>query len=75
MKIIKSISNRYKTTIREKAIRQAKARIILTGKTPQDFSADDLEIIVQEEEVKIKSALKDKGLLAALALLGLSLFG
>ena len=67
--------NRYRSAIREKAIQRAKTRIILAGKTPEDFSAEDLEVVVCEEESKIKSEIRDKGLLAVLALLGLSLFG
>ena len=67
--------NRYRSAIREKAIQRAKTRIILAGKTPEDFSAEDLDVVVCEEESKIKSEIRDKGLLAVLALLGLSLFG
>lgn len=66
---------RYKKALREKAIKRAETRIILAGKTPEDFSADDLEVIVREEEDKIKSDIKSKGLFAVLALLGLNWFG
>jgi hypothetical protein len=69
------IPKRYHSAIREKAIKRAETRIILAGKTPQDFTSEDLEIVVQEEEDKLKSAIKEKGLLAILALLGLSWFG
>ncbi len=75
MKILGSISSRYQTSLREKAIKRAQTRIILAGKVPEDFSSDDLEVIVQEEEEKIRSAIKEKGLLAVLALLGISWFG
>lgn len=66
---------RYKEAIREKAIQRAKTRIIIAGRTPEDFTPEDLEVVVCEEEQKIQSEIRDKGLLAVLALLGLSLFG
>lgn len=74
MEIINTISNRYNSALREKAIKRAQTRIILAGRKPEDFAPDDLEIIVHEEEEKIQSAIKEKGLLAVLALLGISLF-
>ncbi len=69
------IPQRYQSALREKAIKRAQTRILLAGRTPQDFSPEDLEIVVKEEEDKIKSEIKEKGLLAVLALLGLSWFG
>lgn len=75
MNPITYIPRRYKSAIRDKAIKRAETRIILAGRKPEDFSAQDLEIVVHEEEDKIKSDLKEKGLLAVLALLGLSWFG
>jgi len=39
------------------------------------MSQEDLEVVVREEEDKIKGSIKEKGLLAVLALLGLNLFG
>ena len=72
---IPNIPNKYKGVIREKAISRARTRIIIAGKQPSEFSQDDLEIIVREEEDKIKSSIKQRGLLAVLALLGLNLFG
>jgi hypothetical protein len=69
------VTQRYQSAIREKAIKRAETRIIIAGRTPQDFSAEDLEIVVQEEEDKIKAEIKEKGLLAVLALLGLSWLG
>ena len=63
---------KYKKIIREKAISRAKTRIIIAGRTPEEFSQEDLEVVVQEEENKIRSDIKSKGLLAVLALLGVS---
>jgi hypothetical protein len=75
--IVKSLNaynphTKYKKIIREKAISRAKTRIIIAGRTPEEFSQEDLEVVVQEEESKIKSDIKSKGLLAVLALLGVS---
>jgi hypothetical protein len=44
-------------------------------KQPEDFSPEELEVIVQEEEGKLYSAIKEKGLLAVLAVLGFNIFG
>ncbi|NVK24600.1 MAG: hypothetical protein HWE10_06710 [Gammaproteobacteria bacterium] len=60
--------------IRDKAISRAQTRILLAGKKPEDFNADELEIIVKEEEEKILGSAKEKGLLVLVSLLGLSLW-
>ena len=68
------VKDRLQQKIREKAISRAKTRIVLAGKTPEDFNEEQLEIIVKEEEDKIKGSAKEKGLLVLLSLLGLSLW-
>lgn len=68
------IPQKYRSYIREKAINAAQTRIIVAGRDPVDFSPEDLEVVVKEEEDKIKGAYKEKGLLALLALLGFSFF-
>lgn len=75
MNPLAKIPQRYKSALREKAIKRAETRIILAGRTVEDFSPQDLEIVVQEEEEKLKSDMKEKGVLAVLALLGLVWFG
>ncbi|MGB2359746.1 MAG: dihydrouridine synthase [Porticoccaceae bacterium] len=75
MRIVKSTQKRVSGRLREKAIARAETRILLAGRKPADFSPDELEIVVQEEEAKVKGELKEKGVLALLALLGLSWFG
>lgn len=75
MKVFNNISSKYKRAFREKAIKRAKTRILIAGKKPEDFAPEDLEVVVHEEEEKIKSEVKEKGLLAVLALLGISWFG
>lgn len=74
-KLIEPLLTRYKANIREKAIKHAKTRILLAGKQVEDFSPDELEIIVKEEEDKIIAQFKEKGALAALAFLGIGWFG
>ena len=69
------VNERVKVIIREKAINRAKTRIVLAKRQPEDFTSDELEVIVQEEEEKIYSDIKQKGVLAVLALFGISLFG
>jgi len=69
------IPNKYKSFIRNKAIDRARTRIIVAGNDPRNFTQEDLEIVVKEEEDKIKQAIKEKGLLAILAALGLNFFG
>ncbi len=68
---IKHISANLDKKIRESAIQAANSRIILAGRKAEDLDPDDLEIIVKEEEDKIRSRIKEKGLFAVAALLGL----
>ncbi|MCP4467947.1 MAG: hypothetical protein GY813_14515 [Halieaceae bacterium] len=66
------VVGRYQSRIREKAITQAKARIALSDKNIKDFSESELEVIVQDEEQKVKGNLKQSAVVAALIVLGLS---
>ncbi len=75
MNPVRYIPNRYKSALREKAIKRAETRIIIAGRKPADLGAEDLEIVVQEEEDKLRTEIREKGLLAVLALLGLTWFG
>ena len=70
-----SVSNKYRNFIRDKAIDRARTRIIVAGNDPRNFTPEDLEIVVKEEEDKLKQSIKEKGLLAILAVLGFNLFG
>lgn len=71
---VSAVPKKYKSYIRDKAIDRARTRIIVAGNDPRKLSQEDLEIVVREEEDKIKGSIKEKGLMAALALLGLNLF-
>ncbi|MER2490426.1 hypothetical protein [Catenovulum sediminis] len=68
---LNSITHRYDDKIREAAIQAANSRIILAGRKASDLSEEELEVIVKEEEDKIRGRIKEKGLLALAALLGL----
>lgn len=72
---LSAIPKKYRSVIREKAINRARTRIVVAGGDPASFSQNDLEVVVKEEEDKIKGSMKEKSLLAVLALLGLSIFG
>lgn len=67
--------DKIKQAIRDKAIERAKVRIILCERDLADFSEEELEIIVAEEEQKIYNSFKEKGFLAVLAALGIGFFG
>lgn len=69
-----NLKQKVNERVREKAIKRAETRIMLAGKTPNDFNEAQLEILVKEEEDKIFGSAKEKGLLALAALLGLSLW-
>lgn len=77
LKIIDELSDKknellaeYKSHIREKAIKKAKVRITLSGGSFDDYSMDDLEIIVKEEEDTITEEINSKGLYTIIAFLG-----
>jgi len=69
-----SVKEKINLKIREKAILATKARLAENHKTFDNFSDDELEIIIADEERKIIDDLKNKSLVAALAFLGLNFF-
>ncbi|MBC3767870.1 hypothetical protein [Neptunicella marina] len=66
-----NIKQKINKSIREQAIKKARTRIIIAGRTPESFTQEELEIIVKEEEDQIKQNYKEKGLLGLAALLGI----
>jgi hypothetical protein len=68
------VTRRYRLRIRNKAIERARTRIYLHGRRPEDYEQDILEAIVKEEEDRIISEYKSRGIVALIAALGLSLF-
>mgnify|MGYP000008061716 FL=1 len=73
-KRINAVLEKYEHLIRERAIAQAKAKIAQNGKEIKDFTEEQLEIIVVEEEYQIKSKLKNSTLMSVLAFFGLAAF-
>ena len=60
--------------IREKAVLSTKARLMENHKTFDDYTDEQLEVIIEDEERKIVDDLKTKSLVVALAALGLNIF-
>ncbi len=60
--------------IREKAVMATKARLAENHKTFDDYSDEQLEVIIADEERKIIDDLKTKSLVVALAALGINMF-
>ncbi|HEY7883814.1 MAG TPA: dihydrouridine synthase [Cellvibrionaceae bacterium] len=71
---VQRVKGKYALKIRDKAIERARTRIYLHGKKPEDYEPEVLETIVKEEEDKIVSEYKSRGILGLLAALGLSFF-
>jgi Cdc6-like AAA superfamily ATPase len=67
----RALKDGIKNKIRERAILSTKARLAEHHKTFDDYTDEELEIIIIDEEKKIKDDLKTKTLVAALAILGL----
>ncbi|WP_017445067.1 hypothetical protein [Gayadomonas joobiniege] len=68
---ISHVKARMDKRIRESAIQAAQSRIILAGRKATDLTEDELEILVKEEEDRIRGQIKEKGLFAVAAALGL----
>lgn len=58
--------------IRERAIKKAKVRIALHGRKIEDFSKNELEIVVADEEEKIRKQLWIVPLVAVGVVLGIT---
>lgn len=74
LKLVPNIPKKIKTAIRNKAIDRARTRIIVAGRKVEDLSEEDLEVVVAEEEEKLITNYKEKGLLAIIGILGLGLW-
>ena len=84
MNLIKSVtgpfsllSDKFKDqidlAIQERAVLALKSELTMRHKSFDDYSDEELEIMLSEEKRKITDSLKTKSLLAVLALLGISL--
>ncbi len=68
------LKEKIQIKVREKAVLATKARLMENHKSFDDFSDDELEVIIADEERKIMDDLKTKSLAVALAALGLNIF-
>jgi len=66
------LTGQVRSRIRERAIKKAKVRIALHGRKIEDMSEDDLEIIVGDEEEKIRKQLWVAPLIAVGVALGIT---
>jgi hypothetical protein len=66
------IADKYRRKLREKAIERSKVRIALAGRKVEDFDEDELEIIVKEEEEKLRNQMLGSVGVAALLVLGIT---
>ena len=73
-KRIEDVIQKSSDLIRKRAITQAKAKIASNGKDVKDFTEEQLEIIVAEEEYQIKSNIKKSAFMSVLAFLGIASF-
>jgi chaperonin GroEL (HSP60 family) len=81
MKIINNIINKKKDLdyklkihIRKQAIENFKKKLKLLQKNISDYSKDELEAFVAEEEKQIIRSYRNKSIAALLALLGFNIF-
>ena len=65
------VIEKYRSVIREKAIDQAKVEIALAGKEVTDYNAEQLEIIVKDQEDKIIKKYRNSSLVVFLLALGI----
>jgi len=68
------IKEKIEYKLRQKAILRARARLIENGVDIKDLSDEELEIIIKDEEDKLKDEYKTKGIFALLVILGISWF-
>lgn len=66
------VIHQYASVIRERAITRAKGRIALSGRRPGELSEDELEVIVKEEEDRIKRRIYGSGIAAIMVVLGVN---
>ena len=70
----KIIRDKYKKTVRNKAIEKFEHELKFRQKKVSDFSDDEIEVLIAEEERKIIAIHKSSSTKAILAILGLGWF-
>ena len=70
----KIIRDKYKKIVRDKAIKNFENELKIRQKKISDFSDDEIEVLIAEEERKIRSNHGKGGIKVALASVGLGWF-
>ena len=70
----KWLVGKYKTFVREKAIERVKKELKLRQKQMSDFTDDEMETLLAEEEKEVEKKYKFNSLYALLAILGINAF-
>ena len=65
-----SVTRKYDSMIRERAILRTKSKIALRGKTKDDYTEEQVLDIVAEEERQLRSSTKARVLYGVIAFLG-----
>ncbi len=73
-KLPQQTKEKFYLKLREKAILRTRARLVESRVDIETLSDEELEIIIADEEDKLVGEYKTKGLIALLALLGISWF-
>lgn len=68
-----SIKDKYNSKIRDNAIEEAKKRIIKHNKKISDYSDEEMQIMIKEEENRIKESVKITILTSLLVAAGIKL--
>ncbi len=71
----RKISRKIHRVIRDRAIEQARVKIALSKNNIADYTQEQLEIIVREEEKIIRSDIRKSLIYAGLILVGINLWG
>ena len=70
----KWLASKYKSFVREKAIERVKKELKLRQKDMSDFTDDEMETLLAEEEREVEKKYKFNSLYAMLAILGINVF-
>ena len=70
----KWLVGKYKSFVREKAIERVKKELKLRQKDMSDFTDDEMETLLAEEEKEVEKKYKFNSLYAMLAILGINVF-
>ena len=70
----KKFHQKIKNAIEKRVEIRVQARLMQNHLKKEDFTKEELDIIYEDERIKLYDDLKTKGLITVLAILGISLF-